>query len=106
MNHIVVDLEMNTIGKKHPARAIWRQEIIEIGAVLMDDNLTVIAAFRTYVKPEYRSIPMWRRLPELPIRWWEMHLLFQRPFICLQTGAWEPEKNLRSMHGAILTMPR
>ena len=53
MNHIVVDLEMNTIGKKHPARAICRQEIIEIGAVLMDDNLTEIAAFRTYVKPEY-----------------------------------------------------
>lgn len=53
MNHIVVDLEMNIIGKKHPARAIWRQEIIEIGAVLMDDNLTEIAAFRTYVKPEY-----------------------------------------------------
>ena len=37
MNHIVVDLEMNTIRKKHPARAIWRQEIIEIGAVLMDE---------------------------------------------------------------------
>lgn len=53
MNHIVVDLEMNTIGRKHPARAICRQEIIEIGAVLIDDNLTEIAAFRTYVKPEY-----------------------------------------------------
>lgn len=52
MNHIVVDLEMNTIGKKHPARAICHREIIEIGAVLIDENLTEIASFRTYVKPE------------------------------------------------------
>lgn len=52
MNHIVVDLEMNTINKKHPARAICRSEIIEIGAVLIDENLHEIAAFRTYVRPE------------------------------------------------------
>ena len=53
MNHIVVDLEMNPISKKHPARAVCRSEIIEIGAVLIDENLNEIAAFRTYVRPEY-----------------------------------------------------
>ena len=31
MNHIVVDLEMNTIGKKHPARAIDRKSDLASG---------------------------------------------------------------------------
>lgn len=53
MKHIVVDLEMNTIPRKSPARALCRMEVIEIGAVMLDDDLQEVAAFRTYVKPEY-----------------------------------------------------
>ena len=49
MKHIVVDLEMNYVAKKSDARRICRMETIEIGAVMLDDNLQEISAFRTYV---------------------------------------------------------
>ena len=52
MKYIVIDLEMNTIWKK-PERLIWGREIIEIGAVMLDENLQEVSSFRTYVKPEY-----------------------------------------------------
>ena len=53
MKHIVVDLEMNTIRRKDEACRICGFETIEIGAVMLDDNLQEIASFRTYVKPEH-----------------------------------------------------
>ena len=55
MKHIVVDLEMNNVEKKSEARRNCRMETIEIGAVMLDDNLQEISAFRTYVKPEYND---------------------------------------------------
>lgn len=55
MKHIVVDLEMNNIRQKSEARRICTNETIEIGAVMLDDNLREIASFRTYVKPEYND---------------------------------------------------
>ena len=55
MKHIVVDLEMNNVARKSDARRICRMETIEIGAVMLDDNLQEISAFRTYVKPEYND---------------------------------------------------
>ena len=55
MKHIVVDLEMNTIRRKSEARKIWNMETIEIGAVMLDDNLEEIASFSTYVKPEFND---------------------------------------------------
>lgn len=55
MKHIVVDLEMNAIRRKSEARKIWNMETIEIGGVMLDDNLKEIAAFRTYVKPEFND---------------------------------------------------
>jgi len=59
MKHIVVDLEMNNIPYKSDARAICTMETIEIGAVMLDENLQEISSFRTYVKPQYndRIIP-------------------------------------------------
>lgn len=56
MKHIVIDLEMNPINKYDEARAICKDEIIEIGAVMLDEHLHEIASFRTYVKPEYNKI--------------------------------------------------
>lgn len=56
MKHIVVDLEMNIIPKKEAARKICRNEIIEIGAVMLDENHHEISAFRTYVKPEHNAV--------------------------------------------------
>lgn len=55
MKHIVVDLEMNNIRQKSEARTICTSETIEIGAIMLDDNLQEISSFRTYVKPEYND---------------------------------------------------
>lgn len=55
MKHIVVDLEMNGVSKKSEARCICTMETIEIGAVMLDENLQEISSFRTYVKPEYND---------------------------------------------------
>lgn len=55
MKHIVVDLEMNNICQKSEVRRICTLETIEIGAVMLDDNLQEISSFKTYVKPEYND---------------------------------------------------
>lgn len=51
MKHIVVDSEMNGIKKGSEAKRICDREIIEIGAVMLDDSLNEVSYFRTYVKP-------------------------------------------------------
>ena len=55
MKKIVVDLEMNNISHQSLARAFCRMETIEIGAVMLDENLQEISSFRTYVKPQYNE---------------------------------------------------
>lgn len=56
MKHIVVDLEMNPIAKQYKKeRAICLNEIIEIGAVILDEDFQEIGSFMTYVKPEYNE---------------------------------------------------
>lgn len=49
--YAVLDLEMCTVPKKHK-RAKRINEIIEIGAVLLDENFEIIGEFKTYVSPE------------------------------------------------------
>ena len=56
MKHVVVDLEMNNVEKESMARKICSMETIEIGAVMLDDDLKEISSFRTYVKPEYNNV--------------------------------------------------
>lgn len=57
MVHIVVDLEMNKIAKSYSdVRRIWNQEVIEFGAVALDDEFKEIGTFKQYVKPEYNSV--------------------------------------------------
>jgi len=67
MKHVVVDLEMNNIRQKSEARRICTNETIEIGAVMLDDNLQEISSFRTYVKPEYNDgiVPKISRLTDI-----------------------------------------
>lgn len=55
MKHIVIDLEMNPVHLKSEIRNICTTETIEIGAVMLDDDLHEIDSFRTYVKPEYND---------------------------------------------------
>lgn len=56
MEHIILDLEMNEVAERYEAeRKICRFEIIEIGAVKLDDNFVEIDSFKTFVKPQYNS---------------------------------------------------
>lgn len=57
MKTIFVDFEMNPIQSKFKdARRICKNEIIEIGAVLLDDDFAEMASFCQYVKPEFNEI--------------------------------------------------
>ncbi|MCR5792495.1 MAG: exonuclease domain-containing protein [Lachnospiraceae bacterium] len=55
MKHVVIDLEMNNTCKKPGERRKCSMETIEIGAVMLDDNLNEVSSFRTYVKPEFND---------------------------------------------------
>ena len=56
MKYIVVDLEMNPISREYKEeRKICRQEIIEIGAVVLDENFLVLGEFKTLVKPQFNQ---------------------------------------------------
>jgi len=67
MRHIFVDFEMNPIDKRYAEpRKISKQEIIEIGAVMLDDALRQISEFRQYVKPVYGPVqPIIRRMTRI-----------------------------------------
>ena len=56
MKYIIVDFEMNPIAREHKVeRKICRSEIIEIGAVIMDENFLVLGEFKTLVKPQFND---------------------------------------------------
>lgn len=56
MKHIVVDLEMNGLAKEYKEeRQFWGREVIEIGAVVLDDSYNEIGSFKTLVKPQYND---------------------------------------------------
>ena len=56
MNYIIVDFEMNPVAGEYKAeRQICRSEIIEIGAVIMDESFMVLGEFKTLVKPQYND---------------------------------------------------
>ena len=56
MKKIFIDLEMNpTTALTKEQKALLRQEIIEIGAVMYDEKENRISTFREYVKPAYSS---------------------------------------------------
>jgi len=56
MYHIFVDLEMQEIERKNKALSKGlKQEIIEFGAVVLDDKLQQVDSFKAYVKPEFSS---------------------------------------------------
>jgi len=56
MKYIVVDLEMNNIAKENKGLIRCKQEVIEIGAVMLDERYNEISSFRTYVKPEFNTV--------------------------------------------------
>ena len=56
MNYIVVDFEMNPVANERiEEKQISRFEIIEIGAVIMDEQFLVLGEFKTLVKPQFND---------------------------------------------------
>ncbi|MBR1807555.1 MAG: exonuclease domain-containing protein [Selenomonadaceae bacterium] len=57
MVHIVIDLEMNPVNKTFKdIRRRTTDEVIEIGAVKLDENYRQVDEFQCYVRPEYGEI--------------------------------------------------
>lgn len=57
MKHIIIDLEMNPIAREYTEeRKICGREIIEIGAVIMDEQYMILGEFKTLVRPEYNEV--------------------------------------------------
>ena len=60
MLRVFLDLEMNMVSEKHTElRAQLPHEIIEIGAVKLDENCRVVDRFRSYVRPRYNHMVHW-----------------------------------------------
>ena len=53
MNHIVIDLEMNKIERQYRGTNKLSSELIEIGAVRMNERFEVLDTYQTYVLPEF-----------------------------------------------------
>lgn len=57
MKHIFLDFEMNPIPRKNKeAREVVQSEIIEIGAVKLDENYQQIDRYSCYVRPELNDV--------------------------------------------------
>lgn len=57
MKYAVVDLEFCKVPKGYKKFGYkWRQETIQIGAVLLDDDYEIIDEFNTYVRPEFGRV--------------------------------------------------
>lgn len=53
---IFIDLEMNTTDTRLVRRKKLKNEVIEIGAVRMDDALHPLDRFRIFVRPQYNGV--------------------------------------------------
>ena len=53
MNHIVIDLEMNKKEKQFRDPYRLSSELIEIGAVKMDQKFEILDTYQTYVSPDF-----------------------------------------------------
>ncbi|MBR6012221.1 MAG: exonuclease domain-containing protein [Selenomonadaceae bacterium] len=57
MFHVVIDLEMNPVSREFKdVRRFILDEVIEFGAVKLDENYVSIEEFQCYVRPEYGEI--------------------------------------------------
>lgn len=56
-NYVIVDLEMCNVSQGHKRDVYpWKNEVIQIGAVLVNESLDVVGAFQTLVSPEFGTI--------------------------------------------------
>lgn len=52
-NYVVIDLEMCNVPKGRRSKFRAANEIIEIGAVLLDERLQITDQFKTFVRPQF-----------------------------------------------------
>lgn len=56
MKYMVIDFEMNPLGGEYEAeKEICGDEIIQIGAVALDEKYMEISSFTTLIKPQLNS---------------------------------------------------
>lgn len=53
MKHIMIDLEMNKVEKQIRGHKKLSSELIEIGAVKMDNRFEIVDKYQTYVAPDF-----------------------------------------------------
>lgn len=54
MRHIIVDFEMHPVSREYTKqREICQREIVEFGAVMLDEQYNEVSSFKRYVKPLY-----------------------------------------------------
>ena len=57
MRYIILDLEMNRIADRYRMeRQVCKMEVIEIGAVVLNEAYQEIGSFKTLVKPRYNDV--------------------------------------------------
>lgn len=57
MRYIFVDFEMNPVSEKFPEiKKQCKREIIEIGAVMLNEEMEEVDCFKAYVRPEYNAV--------------------------------------------------
>lgn len=65
MKYIFVDFEMNPIAKEYKQqRACCSREIIQIGAVMLDEAFKEVSMFKSFVKPEFNTT-VYKKFEEL-----------------------------------------
>ena len=59
MKHIVIDFEMQhgEMQLLQSAPNVYQTEIIEIGAVMLNDEFEFVSEFKSYVHPSYGKLP-------------------------------------------------
>ena len=56
MRHIFVDYEMHPLADRYDnLRKICSMKSIEIGAVMLDDNMEKISDFRSYIRQQFNN---------------------------------------------------
>lgn len=55
--YVIVDLEMCNVSKGFIRDTYnWRSELIQIGAVVVDDSLEIVDEFMTHVRPQFGTV--------------------------------------------------
>ncbi|MCR5847273.1 MAG: exonuclease domain-containing protein [Lachnospiraceae bacterium] len=55
-HYLVIDLEMCRVHKLYKQTYTYKQEIIQIGAALLNEQLEVVDKYSSYVKPRYGDV--------------------------------------------------